>query len=207
MAAVGHGERKITCFRMSASNLRGSWVRRTSEETGEADEDRAEIAGRGGDVRRGLGGESGDETRLGERGGMKAMRKVVGRLRNEMVGIRKGASEPRSSSATNIAAAPLAAPLIKAGMAEHVNYSQIIYSAVSASSGKRKSNPEKKNVNERAFAWEMEAGSLPSLPATLTLGCEKPITSPPRLLIPRRRRVASGRDDMNGVFAVENERC
>lgn len=63
-------------------------------------------------------------------------------------------------------------------------------------------------MNERAFAWEMEAPP-PSPPppapllATLTLGCEKPITSPPRLLIPRRRAEASGRDDMNGVFAVE----
>lgn len=49
------------------------------------------LGGEGGVRRR---GESGDETRLGERGGIKATRKVVGRLRNETLG--RGASEPRS---------------------------------------------------------------------------------------------------------------
>lgn len=65
------------------------------------------MLGRGGGV--GRRGESGDETRLGERGGIKTTRDVVGR------------SEPRSSSATNISTA---VPLIRAGIAEHVNYSQ-----------------------------------------------------------------------------------
>lgn len=31
-AAVGHGERKITCFGISVSNLKGGWVCRASEE-------------------------------------------------------------------------------------------------------------------------------------------------------------------------------
>lgn len=151
------------------------------------------------------------EMRLHEQEGIQVMRKIAGKLGNET--FRSGGMEkcvnvihPKSQALLNkisLYSPELSMPLIKAKIAKrmHANYSEIIHSALFC-------------VNEmNANLWsvlEGEANSTatPTPPsALLTLWCEKPITSLHQQLIPHYCRDEFGRANMNGFFALENERC